>query len=115
MFLCSLAEEEGEKRSMNLDFNFDIREISKIDDHSQTLSIPMYFSVAWEEHRLFINESSVSWESDFTGPENVIMSELIKNLRLLRTVHSGYSVHGYSGQPRIVDKIQRTKSKLPFM
>ena len=60
---------------LRLNFGFDIREISEIDDRSQTLSIPMYFSVAWEENRLWINESSVAWDDNITGPANEVTED----------------------------------------
>ena len=56
---------------LNLAFRFDIREISEIDDRGQYLSIPMYFSVAWLESRLWINESATAWDETVTGPQNV--------------------------------------------
>jgi hypothetical protein len=56
---------------LNLAFSFDIREISEINDRGQDLSIPMYFSVAWLENRLWINESSPAWDENVTGPQNV--------------------------------------------
>ena len=56
---------------LNLAFRFDIREISEIDDRKQYLSVPMYFSVAWLESRLWINETATAWEEEITGPQNV--------------------------------------------
>ena len=52
-------------------FDFDIREVSEINDKSQTLSIPMYFSVSWLESRLWINKSAKAWNQSITGPKNV--------------------------------------------
>ena len=59
---------------LNLAFRFDIREISEIDDRRQYLSVPMYFSVAWLESRLWINETATAWDETVTGPQNVRMA-----------------------------------------
>ena len=56
---------------LNLAFRFDIREISEIDDRRQYLSVPMYFSVAWLESRIWINETATAWDENVTGPPNV--------------------------------------------
>ena len=56
---------------LNLKFNFDIREISEVNDKAQSLSIPMYFTVSWVEDRLWINESHPAWNENMTGPLNV--------------------------------------------
>ena len=61
---------------LNLAFRFDIREISKIDDRGQYLSIPMYFSVAWLENRLWINQSATAWDETVTGPQNEVTEDI---------------------------------------
>ena len=61
----------SDTQRLNLAFRFDIREISEIDDRRQSLSVPMYFSVAWLESRLYINESAAAWDETVTGPQNV--------------------------------------------
>ncbi len=62
---------QHDSTSLNLAFTFDIREISEIDDRGQHLSIPMYFSVAWLESRLWINQSSPAWDERTSGPKDV--------------------------------------------
>ncbi|XP_040563725.1 gamma-aminobutyric acid receptor subunit alpha-2 isoform X4 [Lepeophtheirus salmonis] len=62
----------GTHNKLKLIFNFDVREISEVDDKSQTLSIPMYFSVAWKEPRLWINETDPAWNESITGPTNQV-------------------------------------------
>ena len=61
----------ADTQRLNLAFRFDIREISEIDDRKQYLSVPMYFSVAWLESRLWINETATAWDETVTGPQNV--------------------------------------------
>jgi len=67
---------------MNLNFKFSIREISEVKDSDQTLTIPMYFTVEWEENRLIIDEDHRSWSDDSTGPknENTEEAETLKHL-----------------------------------
>lgn len=76
-----LFKDNGSRR-MNLHFTFSVREISEIADDEQTLRIPMYLSVEWEEVRLNINKDHPSWEDDSTGPkgENTEEAETIKEL-----------------------------------
>jgi len=76
-----LYKSEGNQK-MNLHFTFSIREISEVKDSDQVLKIPMYFTVAWEENRLKIDEKHRSWDDDSTGPkdENTEEAETLKHL-----------------------------------
>eukprot|EP00095_Tigriopus_kingsejongensis_P000172 maker-scaffold487_size158652-snap-gene-0.40 protein:Tk00172 transcript:maker-scaffold487_size158652-snap-gene-0.40-mRNA-1 annotation:"gamma-aminobutyric acid receptor subunit delta-like" len=60
---------------LELKFNFDIREISEINDRYQTVSIPMYFSIAWPEQRLWINETHPAWQESMTGPRQTMTED----------------------------------------
>lgn len=43
-----------------------------MDDRGQTLSIPMYLSIAWEEIRICIDETNTAWDDNTTGPANEV-------------------------------------------
>ena len=60
---------------MILDFNFDILEVSEIDDSGQSLTIPMYLSLGWSETRLQINEDHLDWTQNVTGPIGLITED----------------------------------------
>jgi len=66
----------ADTQRLNLAFRFDIREISEIDDRKQYLSVPMYFSVAWLESRLWINETATAWDETVTGPQNEVTEDV---------------------------------------
>jgi hypothetical protein len=65
------AKQYRTQHKLNLDFNFEIRELSEVNDRGQSLSIPMYFSVAWQDSRLWINESNIAWHEKSSGPSGV--------------------------------------------
>lgn len=75
-FLTSLPHK------MNLHFTFSITEVSEVNDLEQTLKIPMYFTVSWNDSRLHINENHKSWAGNSSGPvgENTEEVETIKSL-----------------------------------
>eukprot|EP00094_Tigriopus_californicus_P000553 TCALIF_00535-PA protein Name:"Similar to glra1 Glycine receptor subunit alphaZ1 (Danio rerio)" AED:0.12 eAED:0.12 QI:216/0.8/1/1/0.8/0.83/6/144/339 len=62
-------------QKLMLRFNFDIREVSEVNDGSQTIAIPMYFSVAWNEDRLWVNDSHPAWQENMTGPEQTMTED----------------------------------------
>ena len=66
----------------NYTFNFIVKNIGKIDDKSQSISISMYFAVRWFEPRLVINESAKAWSEIKLGPadEVTISSQNLKHL-----------------------------------
>ena len=63
-------------------FEFRIKNIDKIDDKAQSVSISMYFSVRWFEPRLVINETHKAWSEVKLGPPNevTISSQNLKHL-----------------------------------
>ena len=53
-------------------FKFGIREVEKINDHKQTLTITTYFRLTWHEPRLKINKTSLEWkDTKFGSPDKV--------------------------------------------
>ena len=61
-------------------FTFNVKDIGKINDKSQYISMSMYFAVKWFEPRLKINESAPSWSNVKMGPEEEITISL-QNLK----------------------------------
>ena len=62
-------------------FTFVVKDIRKIDDKAQSISITMYFAVRWFEPRLVINENAEAWSSVQLGPvgEVTISTHNLKN------------------------------------
>lgn len=56
----------------NYDFNFIIREFVQISGKKRTVTFSMYFTTAWEEPRLQINENSTAWNDSRMGPEDQV-------------------------------------------
>ena len=54
------------------DFTFRVKDISKIKDKSQLVSISMYFGVGWYEPRLNINETAKAWSEVKMGPTDQV-------------------------------------------
>ena len=52
------------------DFKFIIKEVSNVDDKSQSISVSMYFSVRWFEPRLMINATAEDWTEPKLGPDD---------------------------------------------
>ena len=52
------------------DFKFIIKEVSNVDDKSQSISVSMYFSVRWFEPRLMINPTAEDWTEPKLGPDD---------------------------------------------
>ena len=52
---------------MNLHFIFSVREVSKVTDSEQTLQIPMYFTVSWDDDRLEVEQQHKAWSQATTG------------------------------------------------
>jgi len=63
-----LFDDEGQ--TMNIHYAFSIREVSEVIDSEQTLEIPMYFTVAWTDDRLVVDQSHRAWKKSTTGPVN---------------------------------------------
>jgi len=61
---------------MNLNFTFSVQEVSEVKDRDQTLKIPMYFTVSWEDSRLDVNQNHKSWEENTTGPLGEITEDV---------------------------------------
>ena len=66
----------------NNSFEFNIKNIDKIDDKAQSVSLSMYFSVKWFDPRLVINETHKAWSEVKLGPPNevTISSKNLLNL-----------------------------------
>ena len=60
-----LFDDEGQ--TMNIHYAFSIREVSEVIDSEQTLEIPMYFTVAWTDDRLVVDQSHRAWKKSTTG------------------------------------------------
>jgi len=67
---------------MNLHFIFSVREVSKVTDSEQTLQIPMYFTVSWDDDRLEVEQQHKAWSQATTGPVNM-STEDAETLKLL--------------------------------
>ena len=52
---------------MNIHYAFSIREVSEVIDSEQTLEIPMYFTVAWMDDRLVVDQGHRAWKKSTTG------------------------------------------------
>lgn len=63
-----LFDDEGQ--TMNIHYAFSIREVSEVIDSEQTLEIPMYFTVAWTDDRLVVDQTHRAWKKSTTGPVN---------------------------------------------
>merc|ERR1719244_936999 len=63
-----LFDDEG--NTMNIHYAFSIREVSEVIDSEQTLEIPMYFTVAWTDDRLVVDQGHRAWKKSITGPVN---------------------------------------------
>jgi len=63
-----LFDDEG--NTMNIHYAFSIREVSEVIDSEQTLEIPMYFTVAWTDDRLVVDQGHRAWKKSTTGPVN---------------------------------------------
>ena len=66
----------------NYSFEFRIKNIDKISDKGQSVSLSMYFAVRWFEPRLVINETHKAWSEVKLGPSNevTISSSNLKHL-----------------------------------
>ncbi len=60
-----------EYRGSTLQFEFQILEVTEIDDIGQSLTIPMYLNMTWPDRRLWINQEHPAWNEDTHGPINV--------------------------------------------
>jgi len=63
-----LFDDEGQQ--MNIHYRFSIREVSEVIDSEQTLEIPMYFTVAWTDDRIKVDQTHRAWKKAMTGPVN---------------------------------------------
>ena len=63
-------------------FKFYIIDVQEVNDQKQTVSISMYFVIAWLEPRLKINSSAADWnDTKFGSPDEVNVSpEVLKHL-----------------------------------
>merc|ERR1712223_365712 len=73
---------DDEGSTMNLHFTFSVREVSKVTDSDQTLQIPMYFTVSWDDDRLSVEQQHKAWSQSTTGPVNM-STEDAETLKLL--------------------------------
>jgi len=63
-----LFDDDG--NTMNIHYAFSIREVSEVTDSEQTLEIPMYFTVAWTDDRLEVDQTHRAWQKVTSGPVN---------------------------------------------
>ena len=64
-----LFDDEGQ--TMNIHYAFSIREVSEVIDSEQTLEIPMYFTVAWTDDRLVVDQTHRAWKKSTTGNTDI--------------------------------------------
>ena len=62
------------------EFKFFIFDIQEVDDEKQTVSLSMYFTIAWLEPRIEINETAAAWDDTTYGlPDTIdIAPEVMK-------------------------------------
>ena len=53
-------------------FHFNVKNIDKIDDKAQSVSLSMYFSVSWFDPRIVINETHKAWNEIQLGPSDEV-------------------------------------------
>ena len=89
--MTSIVSGRNEHTRMTLTFSFGILEVKDIDDIGQSLSVPMYLSVAWPERRMWINDTHYAWRENVTGPVNVSYARHARSFptcKMLRNVLS---------------------------
>lgn len=109
-----LIPDEDRPSKLHFYFNFDIREVSEVNDKTQTLSIPMYFSVQWREARLWINESAEAWNQNITGPKGVRRHARGTKVKVWKSFFSFACFALHHMTLEVGKQESKTKNKLPL-